>query len=67
MLDQLLGSLGWRELPLLMVAAVLGIVFFLVIRQNRKDLVLFTQDLLVLQDKGGATPNGEFNRSPPRR
>ncbi|SBT06235.1 conserved hypothetical protein [Candidatus Accumulibacter aalborgensis] len=34
---QLLASLGWHELPILIIAALLGLVFFLVIRQNRKD------------------------------
>ncbi len=34
---RLLESLGWHELPILLFAALLGLVFFLVIRQNRKD------------------------------
>ena len=34
---QLLAGLGWHELPILIFAALLGLVFFLVIRQNRKD------------------------------
>ncbi len=34
---QLLANLGWHELSILIFAALLGVVFFLVIRQNQKD------------------------------
>ncbi|WP_300452166.1 hypothetical protein [Accumulibacter sp.] len=36
---ELLASLGWHELLILISAALLGLVFFLVIRQNQKDYV----------------------------
>jgi hypothetical protein len=34
---ELLASLGWQEVPILIFAVLLGLVFFLVLRQNRKD------------------------------
>lgn len=33
----LLASVSWNELPILVFAALLGLVFALVIRQNQKD------------------------------
>ncbi|WP_300337380.1 hypothetical protein [Accumulibacter sp.] len=33
----LLTSVSWNELPILVFAALLGLVFALVIRQNQKD------------------------------
>ena len=37
-LNQLIAGLGWQELPILVFVLVLVFVFFVVIRQNRKDL-----------------------------
>ncbi|MGB4911846.1 MAG: hypothetical protein WBO95_06865 [Candidatus Dechloromonas phosphoritropha] len=37
MLHQLIAGLGWQELPILVFVLALVFVFFLVIRQNRKD------------------------------
>ncbi|EXI73450.1 MAG TPA: hypothetical protein PK440_05675 [Candidatus Accumulibacter phosphatis] len=37
MTEQLLAGPGWQELPLLLFALALVLVFFLVIRQNSKD------------------------------
>ena len=34
---ELLASLGWQEVPILIFAVLLGLVFFLVLRQNQKD------------------------------
>ncbi|MBK7677566.1 hypothetical protein [Accumulibacter sp.] len=39
MTTQLLASLSWQELPILIFALLLALVFFLVIRQNQKDLL----------------------------
>lgn len=33
----LLESLSWNELPILIFVLLLGLVFFLVIRQNQRD------------------------------
>ncbi|WP_313952002.1 hypothetical protein [Accumulibacter sp.] len=33
----LLESLSWNELPILIFVVLLGLVFFLVIRQNQRD------------------------------
>lgn len=49
---QVLASLGWRELPILIFAALLGLVFFLVIRQNQKDYL----ELVGLLTNGKAEP-----------
>ena len=34
---ELLASLGWQEVPILIFAVLLGLVFFLVLRQNQED------------------------------
>ncbi len=36
---QLLATLGWQELPMLIFLLLLALVFFLVIRQNQKDFL----------------------------
>ncbi len=36
---QLLHSLSWQELPVLIFALLLALVFVLVIRQNQKDFL----------------------------
>ena len=36
---QLLASLSSQELPILMFALLLAVVFFLVVRQNQKDFL----------------------------
>ena len=36
---QLLASLSWQELPILIFALLLAVVFFLVVRQNQKDFL----------------------------
>lgn len=34
-----LEGAGWQALPAVVFALLLGVVFFLIIRQNRKDLL----------------------------
>jgi len=34
---ELLTTFGWAEVPIALFAVLLGVVFFLVIRQNAKD------------------------------
>ena len=36
---QLLASLGWHELPILIFAGIIGLVFCLVSRPSQKDYV----------------------------
>jgi hypothetical protein len=40
---QLLASLSWQELPILIFALLLALVFFLVIRQNQKEIEDFAE------------------------
>ncbi len=37
--QQWLDGAGWQALPAVVFAVVLAVVFFLIIRQNRKDLL----------------------------
>ncbi|MBN8447922.1 MAG: hypothetical protein J0M13_02745 [Candidatus Accumulibacter sp.] len=48
---QLLASLSWQELPILIFALLLALVFFLVIRQNQKDF-LEIEDWLAAEKPG---------------
>ena len=57
----LLTSVGWNELPILVFAALLGLVFALVIRQNQKD---YLELMGILASEHHDLPRGT-GRQPP--